>query len=345
MQSGPLEEPDMPRANKVWKRAGTDWYYAKIRGKKTRLSKDRAEAERLMHKLLGEEEERKETANPEAFPNFRKLADLFLVNSERVNKPNTFRMHKVYLQSFCDRVKRKRVNELKVHHVTEWIAATGWGESTACSGRGAVLAVLNWSVEQGYIRSHPLTKLKRGAHKRRERVFSTEELKRVREFTNPKFADFLLGLELTGARPFSELAKVTAHMVNWDEKTITFGEHKNEKKGKTRTIYLVPRMLELLRRLAEKHPTGPLFRNCRGKAWTSHDATRRLHFCTERLGIPKGTIYAVRHKVISDGLEKGLNANVIAELVGNSPVTISRHYDHLSRRKAAMLEAAERVVS
>src|SRR5438067_5499879 len=135
MQSGPLEEPDMPRANKVWKRAGTEWYYAKIRGKKTRLSKDRAEAERLMHKLLCEEEERKETANPEAFPTFRKLADPLLVNSERVNKPNTFRTHKVYLQSFCDRVKRKRVNQLKVHHVTEWIAATGWRSGSTCRSR------------------------------------------------------------------------------------------------------------------------------------------------------------------------------------------------------------------
>ncbi len=104
-------------------------------------------------------------------------------------------------------------------------------------------------------------------------------------------------------------------------------------------------MMEILKRLAAKHPKGLLFRNSRNKIWTSHDATRRLHYATRKLGIPKGTIYAVRHKFISDGLEKGLNANVIAELCGNSSITIARHYDHVSKRKAAMLEAARKVVA
>lgn len=334
----------MPRPNKVWKRKGTDWYYAKVGGKKVRLATDRAEAERLMHRLLAEEKPA-EAVNAAVFPTFRKLADDFLARSQRDNQPNTFKMHRIYLQSFVTRVKGKRVNDLKVRDVADWIASTGWGESTACSGRGTVLAVLNAAVELGDIPHHPLKALKRGSHKRRERVFTTDELTRIKAFTNPFFADFLVGLELTGARPYSELAKVTAAMVDWDKKTITFAEHKNEKKGKTRTIYLVPDMLTLLRRLAKQHPTGLLFRNTRAKIWASHDATRRLHYCTGKLGIPRGTIYAVRHKVISDGLEKGLNANVIAELVGNSPVTISRHYDHLSKRRAAMLEAAQRVVS
>ena len=80
-------------------------------------------------------------------------------------------------------------------------------------------------------------------------------------------------MELTGARPFSELARITAAMVDWKDETISFGELKNEKKGKTRTIYLDPDMMALLRRLAVKHPTGVLFRNTKGKIWTSHDAT------------------------------------------------------------------------
>lgn len=366
----------MARANKVWKRTGTDWYYAKIRGKKVRLSKDREEAEKLMHQLLGEEPE--ETANADVNPTFRKIADLYLVNSQNENKPTTFRMHKIYLQSFCDRIKRKRVGDLKVHHVSEWIASTGWGQSTSCSARGTVLAALNWAVEQGYLKGHPLGKLKRGSIKRRERVFSADELVKIRGFVKPDFGDFVRALELTGARPFSELALVSATadgweeamraiadtrrmkpkkgkptaekkwpkpgVVNWAEQTITFGDHKNEKKGKTRTIYLVPELTEILKRLAKIHPTGPLFRNSLGGLWTSHDATRRLHHATEKLGIPKGTIYAVRHHRISAALESGLSANVIAELCGNSPITIARHYDHLSKQKKFMLKAAQQAL-
>lgn len=364
----------MARKNGVWKRKGTDWYYTNHwdaksqKWKKVRLSQDRAEAERLMFGLLAQEEP-EETPSSLVSPTFRKLADQFYENSLQVNKPTTWRMHKIYLQSFLDHVKKKRVKDLKVHHVSEWITKTGWGESTACSARGTVLAVLNWAVEQGYIDRHPLAKLKRGSHKRRERVFTTEELDRICKFVKPDFSAFLRALELTGARPFAELAFVTATtkgweehisvavgkrwkgplpkpaVVDWKEKTITFDEHKNERKGKTRTIYMTEALVELLKKQAELHPTGLLFRNVKGKLWTSHDATRRLLYATETLGIPRGTIYAVRHKLINDGLAMGMSANVIAELVGNSPVTISRHYDHLSKQKKTMLKAAEQITS
>ena len=65
----------------------------------------------------------------------------------------------------------------------------------------------------------------------------------------------------SGGGSFCELAKLTADMIDWQENVIRLGEHKNEKKGKTRTIYLVPEMVGLLSRLAEKHPSGLLFRN------------------------------------------------------------------------------------
>jgi integrase len=335
----------MPRTHKVWKRKQDGWYYVKIRGKQVKLSADRTEATLAMHSMLAQAETPTESPASRRIPTFRKVADLFLDNSERVNKKTTYRMHKLYLQSFVDHIGKTRVGDLKVHHVTEWIAATGWGQSTACSARGTVLACLNWAVEQGYIVGHPLGKLKRGSHKRRERVFTSEELKRIRETVRPDFADFLLALELTGARPFSEMATVTAAMVDLSEETIRFADHKNEKKGKPRTIYLVPDLVALLRRLAERHPTGLLFRNSKGNAWTSHDATRRLHHATAKLGIPQGTIYAVRHRLITSALERGLNANVIAELVGNSPITIARHYDHLSKQTATMKAAALKAVS
>lgn len=151
-----------------------------------------------------------------------------------------------------------------------------------------VLTCLNWAVEQGYIPNHPLGKLKRGFHKRRERVFTVEEMEKITANVKPEFADFLLALELTGVRPFSELATITAAMIDWREGTIGFGEHKNEKKGKSRTIYLVPEMVALLRRLADRYPTGLLFRNVRGRMMTSHDATRRLHYVTGKLSIPRG---------------------------------------------------------
>jgi integrase len=275
---------------------------------------------------------------------FRKLADLYLEEVQRIRKPNTYRIHKYVLQTFCDRIGKKRVADLRVLHVTEWINASKWNESTACSARTTLLACLNWGVNQGYLDAHPLGKLKRGSHKRRDRVLTPEERQKIRDNIKPDFRDFLFALEQTGARPFSELARLTASMVDWETNTISLKEHKNAAKGKSRTIYLTPAVVDLLKRMAEKHPTGLLFRNSRGKVWTSHDATHRLHYITDKLGIPRATIYAIRHSAITEALERGLTANVVAELVGNSAITITRNYDHLNTKRQAMLEAARKAV-
>ena len=40
-----------------------------------------------------------------------------------------------------------------------------------------------------------------------------------------------------------------------------------------------------------------------------------------------------------------MTANVVAELVGNSPLTIARNYDHLNQKTKTMLEAAKQAVA
>ena len=351
----------MARPSTLWFRSEDEHYYTRIRGKQVKLSPDKKEATRLFHELLAKHEE---PAGSNISPTFKKIADLFLDESQRTKKPNTYRLLKTSLQSFCDHIGNKRITDLKVHYVTTWIAERQrpnregetleyggrkhvripWNESTACSARSNVLAVLNWAVAQGYATSHPLTKLKRGSHARRERYLTREERTKIRANVKPDFADFLLALELTGARPFSELATLTAESINWKTSTITLTQHKNKNKGKTRTIYVSPPLGELLKRKSEQYPTGPLFRNRLGSAWRSHDATRRLHYVTVKLGLEKATIYAFRHAYCTDALAKGMNANVLAELVGNSPVTLARTYDHLHKRPDIMLEAALKAV-
>lgn len=338
----------MARKAKVWFREQTGWYMTTIRGEQIKLSKDEKEAERAFHALMAKEEP--EVRDTGVFPTFRKIADLFLADSLAHKKPTTYKMHKYFLQGFCDHVGRRRVNDLRVHHVTDWVAkpkdkVKQWNQSSACSARTTVLACLNWAVAQGYIDSHPLGKLKRGSHKKRERVLSPEERQLIRDSVKPDFRDFLFALEQTGARPFSEMALLTADMINWKARTITFREHKNEGKGKKRTIYMTAALIELLRRLADEHPTGYLFRNTRDHVWRSHDATRRLNYIIDKLKLPPATIYAWRHTYITEALERGMTANVVAELVGNSPLTIARNYDHLNQRTSTMLEAAQRAVS
>jgi integrase len=355
----------MARPPSVWHRAQDDHFYTTLRGKKIKLSPDKKEATRLFHELLAKHEE---PAGSNISPSFRKVADLFLDESERTKAPNTFRMLRMLLQSFCDEVQAKRVADLKVHHVTAWVgerqrpskpgektrngkhfkSRVPWNESTACTARASLLACLNWAVGQGIITGHPLTQLKRGSHKRRERYLSPAERQSIREFVGGEFADFLLAMELSGARPFSELSWLTADKISWKSRTITIENHKNLKKNKTRTIYLSAPLADLLRRKCKERPTGLLFRNRLGGRWQSHDAGRRLDYAAEKLGLnPAGeekiVSYSFRHSYCTDALAAGLNVCQLGELVGNSPQTLSRHYDHLSRRRDVMINAAELV--
>jgi integrase len=349
----------LARPTSIWLRSADNHWYVTVDRKKIKLSLEKKEATRLFHELLSKHQE---PSGSNVSPSFRKLADLFVDESQRTKKDTSYRIIKYGLQSFCDHIGQKRIADLKVHHVSTWVGEhqrpskegektrngkhwkrrVPWNDSTACTHRTNLLACLNWAVNQGYIQSHPLTKLKRGTHSRRERYLTLDERKKIRENVKPDFADFLIALDLTGARPFSELATITAEMIDWQTKTIRFKHHKTEKKGKSRTIYISPPLAELLKRKIVEHPTGLLFRNQASNIWKSHDATRRLRYVTDKLGIPRATIYAYRHAMISDSLAKGLSANVIGELVGNSPIVIARNYDKLHQKPDVMLEAAAR---
>ena len=51
-----------------------------------------------------------------------------------------------------------------------------------------------------------------------------------------------------------------------------------------------------------------------------------------------------RHSFITEALEQGLTADIVAELVGNTPKTIAKYYSHLESKKNTLREAARRAV-
>ena len=76
----------------------------------------------------------------------------------------------------------------------------------------------------------------------------------------------------------------------------------------------------------------------------SRSASHRMRGAVTRLGLKPLTVYAYRHTYITEALERGLTASVVAQLVGNSPKTIEKYYDHLDQKKNALQEAALRAV-
>ncbi len=333
----------MARQPGLWFRKQTGWWCTTVDGEQVKLSQDKKEAQQKLYELLSGRREKAETV----LPTFRKIGDLYLGFVERTMAPSTFQNKLFCLRQFREHVGKMKVQELRPHHVSAWLdASPGWNETTRSTYRSHILACLNWAVEEGHLRDHPLGKMKTGDFLRRERILSADEKARIRGAVRAKgdLADFLLALELTGARPFSEMAAVTAGMIDWASGTIPLKRHKNAKKKKKRTIYITPELEALLRRKCGERPEGPLFVTRLGNAWSAPSLCYHLKNLEEGLKIEGLIAYSWRHTFITDALAKGLTADLVAELVGNSPQSIAKYYSHLESKREVMKEAARKAV-
>lgn len=332
----------MARKPQIWFRQQTGWYMTTIRGEKIKLSKDKKEAEKSFHTLLAHDIEPEVTSHLR--PSFRLVADKFLDHSLEANEKTTWEIHKRYLQSFCDHVKNRKAPDVRGEHITSWLKTTAWGESTRSLAIQAVKAALNYAVLEGRLAVNPLAAMKQGKIRRRERILTTEEREKIRVRATGTFKDFLFALEQTGARPYSEIGRLTADMINWAEGTAVLPKHKNARHGKVRTLYFTPELLVVIKRLAEAYPTGLLFRNRYGNQWDKAALHKWGKIFDADLGIKRFTAYALRHSYATDAITRGVPLPILAELMGTSVKMLLHNYSHVNQKKEALLEAAKRAV-
>lgn len=332
----------MSRASGVWWNADKKCYYTYINRKKTRLAPTLAAAKTKLQQIL-----KGGTPSTDQGITFASVADQFLDHSQAENEPPTYEVHRFFLQSFRDHVKNRPVARLVEADLDKWCRSKPtWNENTRARAKAIVLAVLNFGVKKLGLPSHPLKHVRPGTVGRRERYLTPEERGTIRQTVKGCFAEYVMALEQTGARPFSEICRVTAADVNLQEGTITLAKWKNskKKKGVKRIIYLTPPMVELVRTLMERHPEGPLFRNNAGTPWIRQSITWRFRNLSEKLQLPDITAYSMRHAYISDALVRGVPVAIVAELCGTSIQTINKHYAHIDKKHDALREAARRAV-
>jgi len=283
---------------------------------------------------------------PDPLPNATVAAvcDLFLewCTKHVVSRSRDF--YDKYLQDFCAHVGRIQVSDLKPYHVTKWLDLhSGWKGSRRC----AVIAVkraFNWACSEGLLGDNPLKSLKKPPAASRERVLSAAERQAI--FDNyPKkdpFRDFLVALQETGARP-GEVATVTAEQVDLTAGIWELKKHKTAGKTKrSRIIILTPVMVELSRRLVAKYPEGPLFRNRRGKSWSTNTIRCRFRRIRKKLKLGGDVVsYLYRHSFCTDALENGVGVVQVAELLGHVNTNmVMKHYQHLRERREHLRQAA-----
>jgi integrase len=352
----------MPRTSDIWWRESKQCYYTTIDGRQVRLAKTMTQSRTRLQRILRGEH----APTVGAGTTFAQLADRFLEFSQHVNGRETYEVHRLYLQSFTDHVGHRLVARLCEADLDEWCqkhsvacgrvraggrrggdrGAAAWSDNTQARARAIVLACLNYGVKKLNMPPHPLTHVRPGSVGSRERYLTPEERCTIRGAVKGTFAEYVFALEQTGARPFSELAKVTAADVDLEKGTMTMVRWKNSKKqkGKKRTIYLVEPILDLMRKLVARHPEGPLFRNQIGSPWTRQALTARFRKLAQVLGLPGLTAYAFRTAYITDALSRGVPVAVVAELCGTSIQTINKHYAKIDKKEDVLRDAARMAV-
>lgn len=195
-----------------------------------------------------------------------------------------------------------------------------------------------------YIEGSPLTHMKKPGCGRKEQVVTPEQYQALLDrYKDQEFKDLLFTTWETGCRP-QESLRVEARHVDLASHRWVFPASESKGKKIPRIVYLTPKALEITRRLVEKHPTGALFRNTDGVAWTPYATNCRLQTVRRKTGV-KYSLYALRHSFATHALMNGVDCITVSTLMGHSdPSTLAKTYQHISQSPTYMSEQLRKAV-
>ncbi len=339
----------MAKPSKPWFRASKQAWYATVEGRKVSLGvkgrENETEAVKAWHRLMAGVTE-KAKPKPKQEPTVAEVVKGFLADVEGRAKPNTNRVYRYFLRPFAKRHGKAKASEL-TPPVAEAHARqqAHWSDSSRNAFLGALATAFKWAERSRIIDRTPLAGLKRPpkASRGAEAVVSPEDHARLLNAAGGHFKPFLRLLFLTGARP-GEVARIDADNFDPEASCVRLKEHKSAHKGKSRTIFLCPEAVALLRELKAKHGEGRLLRNALGKPWSEKALVKAMIAVRKRAGLAKAVAYGYRHGFATDALANGVPDAHVAELLGHSGTAmLHRHYAHLTARSQALREALGKV--
>lgn len=255
----------MARHPKPWFRYSRGAWFVTINGKQHNLGPDKQEAFKRFYSLMQQPQATR--ALSESLP---AIADSFLDWVQRNRAPDTFEWYRYRLERICQRYPNMRLSELKPFHVQEWVDS--YPNLSRTSRRNYIRAVkrcCRWAVQQGYLTTNPIEHMEVPGADRRETLISIEDYQQLLALIrDDSFRDLIVVTWETGCRP-QESLRVESRHVDLKHNRWVFPKIESKGKRQPRVIYLPQAALEVTQRRIQQYPTGPLFRNSRGKPWTT----------------------------------------------------------------------------
>lgn len=254
----------MPRQPKPWFWKQRGQWVVNIDRKRHYLGPDRKQAFEAFYALMRQPANRPRVSAESVAA----IADAYLSWVEKHRSPDTYEWYRYRLERFCQRYPELTVGQIKPYHVQEWVDEYQIAKTTKRNYLRAVKRAFIWALKQGYIEANPIANLEVPSAEHREIVISEEEFERILQHAgHDSLRDLIIVTRETGCRP-QESLRVEARHVDMVHKRWVFPISEAKGERVPRVVYLTDRAFEITQRAMSAYPSGKLFRNSAGGAWS-----------------------------------------------------------------------------
>jgi integrase len=335
----------MPHFPKPFFRPRKNRWYVELDGKHINLGPDEKEAFRRYHEIMAERKKPLPITPPSDDSLLVEVLDAFLDWCLKHREKRTFESYKERIKSFLGSLADRRMplKNLRPYHLQEWVDGhPDWNPGMKRGRMQAVQRALNWAVKQGRVEKSPIAYVEKPPPGKRENVIEYAVYQRMLELTaTQEFRDLITVSWEVGSRP-QEIWRVEKRHLDLSDKRWVFPVKESKGKKKIRIVYLTDLALEVCRRLAAKHPVGPLFRNSDGLPWNRHATSCVFLRMKKHLG-KKYALVDFRHSFTTRSLKAGVDPVTLSFLLGHVDTSmLAKTYAHLGQETMHLREALEK---
>ncbi|MCR9295427.1 MAG: tyrosine-type recombinase/integrase [bacterium] len=270
----------MPHFPKPFFKKARGCWFVQLDGKQIKLGTNKEAAFKRYHELMATPQQQR----PAPTQDLVCIIDAFLGWVEKNRAADTYEWYRYRLQRFVDRYPQMQVRSLRPYHVDQWVDEYELSKTSKRNYFRSIKTCLNWALKQGFIESSPLDGLETpGADRKNVYLPPDGFAELLTHVHDDDFRDLLVATYHTGCRPQESLILTAEHVDLVNARWVLPQEQAKGKKA-PRIIYLDDVALAITQRLVAKYPTGNIFRNSRGLAWTTESTNCAVDRVQIRMG-------------------------------------------------------------
>ena len=286
----------------------------------------------------------------------------FLHNSSKI-KPSTFQRYEGLYRNYIKKSEiagNKLINtkSIQLQRFYNRLSAEGYSYSQINTLNTFLKVFFNWCIDNDYILKNPCLKVNiKGNkndiinHKRKDvEILSDKEIKVLKKYLKGSNFELLFLLDLSTGLRQGELLALDWEHINLKDETIKVEKsvkevyvYDDENTKHIETIFQTPKTLNSFRTVSIPSATaeilnkiktkkGLLFKDNEGNPLKGKNVSTQWTKILNECNIPHKKFHSIRHTYASMLLQKGVDIETVAELMGHSAISITQIYLHSSSK-------------